>query len=152
MDESARQQATAAMHASVPFLGRMGLEVVELAPRHCILRAPFDRNGNHFGAMYAGALYTLAEVPGGMLFNTSFDTARYFPLVKGSQIRFRRAARTDITVEARMDADEVVRLSAEADEHGKADYDLTVELRDTDGEVVAEMTSTYQLRTHGSLT
>jgi thioesterase domain-containing protein len=151
LDEAGLAALRAGLGSSFPFLERMGLEAVEVEVGRCVLRVPFDGNQNHFDAMYAGALYTLAEVPGGVLFLTSFDASRFFVLVKGSTIRYRRAARSDVTVEATITDEQVAAASAEADANGKADFDLTVELRDADGEVVAEMTSTYQLRTHGSL-
>ena len=56
---------------------------------------------------------------------------------------------TDITVEASMSEEEAARIAAAADEHGKADYDLVMELKDTDGNVVAISTNRYQMRSHG---
>jgi len=144
------EQATEAIRA-IRFVERAGTEVLEVAPGRCVLRMPFEPNVNHFGSMYAGALYTLGEVPGGVLFFATFDAERFFPLVKSSQIHYRRPANSDVTVEATIPRQDVERLEAEASAHGKAEYDLVLELVDRDGEVVAEMTSTYQMRTHGSL-
>jgi len=62
---------------------------------------------------------------------------------------FRKFAGTDITVEASMSEEEAARIAAAADEHGKADYDLVMELKDTDGNVVAISTNRYQMRSHG---
>ncbi len=135
----------------IAFVERSGLEVLEVEPGRCVLRMPAEPNVNHFGTMYAGALYTLGEVPGGVLFFATFDAERFFPLVKESTIRYRRPGRGAITVEATISADDVERLTAEATEHGKASFDLTLELVDEQGEVVAIMTSAYQMRTHGSV-
>lgn len=63
---------------------------------------PGAGNENHIGSMYAGALFTLAEIPGGALFLTSFDSARFYPIVKEMTLRFRRPAKGDIRVEARL--------------------------------------------------
>ena len=55
---------------TIPFLGRTEI-VVDHAERGFVrLRMPFEPNVNHVGMMYAGALFTLAEVPGGHLFLT----------------------------------------------------------------------------------
>ncbi|MEQ8842131.1 MAG: PaaI family thioesterase [Acidimicrobiales bacterium] len=131
---------------TIPFLERTKI-VVEHAERgHVRLRMPFEPNVNHVGMMYAGALFTLAEVPGGTLFLTTFDTKKYFPIVKDLQIRFRRPAMSDITVEVRMSDDEAARIAAEAEVNGKADYGWECLLEDESGEVVAISQNTYQMR------
>ncbi|GAJ19437.1 unnamed protein product, partial [marine sediment metagenome] len=105
----------------IAFVERMGLEVVESRPGYVKLKTPLKGNENHVGIMHAGALFTLAEMPGGALFSTSFDISRYYPVVKELSIRFRRPATTDATIEMTMSKDEVERIQAEADEKGKAD-------------------------------
>lgn len=143
-------EATQAIHV-IDFVERAGIRVDECEPGRCVLSLPAEPNINHFGTVYAGAIYTLGEVPGGVLFFATFDAERFFPLVKSSQIRYRRPGRGRLSVEATISSDEVERLEAAAAEHGKADYELDLEITDGDGEVVALMTSQYQMRTHGSL-
>lgn len=135
----------------INFVERAGVRVDEVEPGRCRLSMPEEPNINHFGTVYAGAIYTLGEVPGGVLFFATFDVERFFPLVRSSQIRYRRPARGRLSVEASITPDEVARLQAEAEEHGKADYELELSITDETGEVVATMTSQYQMRTHGSL-
>ncbi len=131
---------------TIPFLARTGV-VVDHAERGFVrLRMPFEPNVNHVGMMYAGALFTLAEVPGGTLFITTFDPKRFYPIVKDLKIRFRRPAMTDITVEVRMSDEEADRIAAEADANGKADYSWESELKDATGEVVALSQNLYQMR------
>ena len=143
-------EANAAIHV-IEFVQRAGIRVDEIEPGRCVLSMPEEPNVNHFGTIYAGALYTLAEVPGGVLFFATFDGERFFPLVKSSQIRYRRPARGRVRVEATISPEEVERLEAEAAEHGKAEWEFDLEITDESGAVVAEMTSQYQMRTHGSL-
>ena len=143
-------EATRAIHV-IDFVERAGIRVDEVGPGRCVLSLPEEPNVNHFGTVYAGAIYTLGEVPGGVLFFATFDAERFFPLVKSSQIRYRRPGRGRLSVEASISADEVARLEAEAAEYGKADYELELEITDGQGEVVAVMTSQYQMRGHGSL-
>jgi acyl-coenzyme A thioesterase PaaI-like protein len=112
------------------------------------LRMPLAGNQNHLASMYAGALFTLAEIPGGALFITSFDVTRFYPVVKEMQLRFRRPATGDIWVEARLAADEIERLQNEAQTNGKAEYLLELELTNASGEVVALSRGVYQLRRH----
>lgn len=136
--------------APFPFVARCGSKVEELKPGYCKVSMPFKPNINHVGTMYAGALFTLAELPGGVIFLASFDSTRFYPIVKDMQIRFRRPAKTDVTVEVTITNEEVERIQAEADANGKADYAWECELKDASGEVVAISKNTYQLRKIGN--
>lgn len=137
---------------AIGFIERSGIEPLEARPGHVVLRAPAEPNVNHFGTMYAGALYTLGECIGGALFRTSFDTTAWFPLVTGSTIRFTKIALGDITAEARLHEDEIARILSDAEATGKGSWDLEVPLLDSGGDVVATYTGHYQMRPMGSLT
>ncbi len=133
-----------------PFVQRMGLRLDAIEPGYCRMTAPIEGNGNHIGTMYAGALFTLAEIPGGAIFLSTFDASRFYPIIKGMDIRYLKPARSDISVEVRITQDEVERIQDLAEQHGKADYSWTAELVDTDGVVVCRTVNDYQLRTHGT--
>mgnify|MGYP003603307319 FL=1 len=94
----------------IAFVKRMNLKAEVLEPGFVRLRVPLAGNENHIGSMYAGALFTLAEIPGGALFLTSFDASQFYPIVKEMNLRFRRPATGDIVVEARMSAEVIERL------------------------------------------
>ncbi len=144
------EKMTANTRASVSMAEHIRITVEVAEPGRVVLSMPKEGNTNHIGTIYAGALYTLAEIPGGTLFSTTFDPKRYYPIVKEQTIRFRRPAMTDVTVEMTMTAEEAEAIAAEADANGKADYSRTVEIVDTEGTVVAISTNHYQMRTHGS--
>lgn len=127
----------------------MGVRGVELRPGHAAATAPMEGNGNHFGVMYAGVLFTVAEVLGGALALSTFDVARYYPLVKDLRITFLKAARSDVRAEASLTEDEVARVATEAAERGKSDFTLDAVVTDADGTVVATTHGLYQLRAHG---
>ena len=132
----------------IAFVKRMNLKAEVLEPGFVRLRVPLAGNENHIGSMYAGALFTLAEIPGGALFLTSFDVSKFYPIVKEMNLRFRRPATGDIVVEARLGAEEIERLQSEAQANGKAEYVLELQLTDGSGEVVALSRGIYQLRKH----
>ena len=134
---------------NIPFVERTGLEILELEKGYVKMKMPFEPNVNHVQMMYAGALYTLAELPGGAIFATSFDAKRFYPIVKDMSIRFRRPAKTDITVEVRLSEEEIARIEAETEANGKCDFAWDVELKDASGEVVALTHNVYQLRKIG---
>lgn len=132
--------------AQIAFVQRSGLKAEVLEVGHVRLLMPLAGNQNHIGSMYAGALFTLAEIPGGALFLTSFDAQRFYPIIKEMNLRFRRPATGDIRVEARFTTEEIQHLQKHAAELGKAEYVLQLQLIDESGEVVAESRGLYQLR------
>lgn len=135
---------------SIPFVAHSGVEVEVLERGHAKLRMPLEPNKNHVGSMYAGALFTLAELPGGAIFLSSFDIHRFYPVVRDMSIRFRRPATSDVWVEVRVSEDFVQKVQAEAEANGKADYEWECELKDVNGTVVAITKNLYQLRKVGS--
>jgi acyl-coenzyme A thioesterase PaaI-like protein len=131
------------------FIERMGLKALVLEPGHVRLMVPLSPNVNHIGSMYAGALFTLAEMPGGALYLTTFDVNRFYPVVKEMAIRFRRIVKTDAMIDLVMSEEDVRRITAEAEKNGKADFVLDGEIKDADGEIVAISHGVYQLRRNG---
>lgn len=144
--EITAQQATEFVHATVPAIGRVGVTVEALGPGWVQLRVPLEGNANHFGTMYAGALFALAELPGGLLPLAVLDPTKYTPIVTAVDIRFVAAARSDVTLVARMEPDELTALAAQADAEGRAEFTLELVGRDADERVVVQSTAVYQLR------
>ena len=130
----------------IAFAGRTEVKVLAMEPGYVKLMMPLEPNLNHVGTMYAGALFTLAELPGGAMFLTTFDVGRFYPIIKGMDIKFVKPASTDITVEVRLDMEEAAKIQEKANEAGKADYEWECELKDANGQVVCVTSNRYQLR------
>lgn len=139
-------EATRQARRLVPVLDAMGLEVTEVAHGRASARIPLAPNVNHFGVVYAGSLFSLAEMLGGVLALASFTVDGCVPLVRRVEIDFRRPARTDVHATATMTDDDIARVEAEARRHGRGDYALAVDVTDSAGEVVASILGHYQLR------
>lgn len=135
-----------ALENGIKFVNNTGLKIVELRRGYVKCMMPFAGNGNHIGTMYAGALFTLAEIPGGALFLSSFDASKFFPIVKALDLQFLKPATSDITVEVSLDDIHIASLAAEAAAKGKAEFILEGELKNTEGVIVAESRGVYQLR------
>jgi acyl-coenzyme A thioesterase PaaI-like protein len=146
IDEKYAAAAELAVGA-VEAIKRTGIKVVALRDRYAKLLMPIEGNVNHVGMMYAGSLFTLGEIAGGAIHVVSFDVTRLVPIVKEVKIRFRRPAMTDVTMEVELSEEEASRIQTEALEKGKADYVLSLELEDTNGEVVSIVGGTWQVRT-----
>ena len=141
-------EATANVHAVVPILGAMGLEVVEAAPGRAAARIPTGPNVNHFGVTYAGSLFSVAEMLGGII-GGFFQVPGAIPIVKRLEIDFTRPAMTAVTASATLSEEEQARIQSEATENGKANFELLTEVVAEDGTVVAKTHGFYQLRVMG---
>jgi len=139
-----------AVESKVAFLERMGIRALELKPGHVKIGAPLQGNENHIGTMYAGALFTVAEMPLGALYLTTFDTSRYYPIVKELTINFIKPARSDVSFELAMSDEEVAKIQTEAEETGKSQFVVQGEVKDESGQVVATSKGVYQLRKIGT--
>jgi hypothetical protein len=138
-----------AIEFTIPAAHRMGIKAAEARRGFAAATVPLQGNGNHFGVMYAGVEFTVAEILGGIIAIASFDSAKYYPLVKKVEIEFTAAARTDLRAEAGLDDAEVSRIEAEAAQNGKADFALDAVVRDEAGQTVVLTRGLYQLRAHG---
>ncbi|MFC4125226.1 YiiD C-terminal domain-containing protein [Nocardia rhizosphaerae] len=148
-DNSLVDMVNMAIEATIPAAASMGVRAVEVGRGHAVTTVPIEGNGNHFGAIYAGVQFTVAEVLGGAITAGTFDTSAFYPLVKSFDIAFRAMARTDLRAEATLAEDEIVRVGAEAAERGKADFVLEAVVTDTDGTTIATTRGVYQLRAFG---
>lgn len=138
----------ALLSGTIPMLAKIGIKLTVVERERASSWIPLEGNGNHFGVMYAGSLYCAAECLAGSIGFANFDGAKYYPLVKTSTIRFKRPATTDISGTTSLDAATLERMSADLEAQGKADFVLDVELTDTNGQVVATMSSECQVRAH----
>jgi thioesterase domain-containing protein len=138
-----------ALEHTIPIAHTMGVRALEVRPGYAATTVPIEGNGNHFGVMYAGVLFTVAEILGGAIPLATFDASKYYPLVKDLQIFFRRPAKTDVRAEASLSAEQIAEITAAAEAHGKAEFTLRATVTDADGVVVAETQGLYQLRAHG---
>jgi thioesterase domain-containing protein len=130
----------------IPVAAKMGLEFVDARPGHVSAAVPFEGNGNHFGVVYAGVIFTVAEVLGGAIHLTTFDASTHYPLVRNVQIDFLAPGRSRLTATATLAEDEVARIKAAAVPGAKVAFVLEAEVVDEDGTVVARTRGDYQLR------
>ena len=132
---------------AIPFASRNGFKVIDFKPGYVKAFMPLKGNKNHFNAMYAGALFTVAELPGGIISVFNFDE-RFYPVLKDLKMDFLKMAKTDVTVAFQLDASELKRLQNETLEQGKAEFMLEGEVTDANGQVVARSLAHYQVRMH----
>jgi len=147
-EEAALAEQTALVHQVVPILGAMGIEILEASPGVASARIPTGPNVNHFGVAYAGSLFSVAEMLGGVI-GGFFDVPGAIPLVKRVEIDFTRPATTAATARTTLSEDEQARVQQEALATGKSNFELLTEVTGEDGTVVARTHGFYQLRVMG---
>ncbi|MEU4341561.1 YiiD C-terminal domain-containing protein [Nocardia sp. NPDC023852] len=138
-----------ALEFTIPIAHKMGVRAVEVRRGFAATSVPAEGNGNHFGVMYAGVLFTVAEILGGAITVATFDNAAFYPLVKDLHVFFRKPAKTDVRAEATLSEADIARITEEAAANGKSEFTLRAVVTDADGVVVAETEGLYQLRAHG---
>ncbi|MFT6390462.1 MAG: acyl-coenzyme A thioesterase PaaI-like protein [Cellvibrionaceae bacterium] len=130
---------------SIPFAARNNFKVIDYKPGYVKAFIPLKPNKNHFNAMYAGALFTVAELPGGIISILSFDE-RFFPILKDLKIEFLKMAKTDVTVEFELSEKQLKQLEIDTINDGRCAFVLEGEIKDMSGEVVAKSYANYQIR------
>jgi thioesterase domain-containing protein len=145
IDEKFRILAETAVDR-VPAIKRSGVQIIGLRDRYCKLLMPLAGNVNHVGMMYAGSLFTLGELPGGIIVMASYELGKFIPIVKEVAIRFVKPALTDVTLELEWTKEYAETLGKEALEKGKANFPLTMEIKDPGDQVVSLVTGVWQIR------
>lgn len=130
----------------IPAIKRTGIRVLEIRDYYVKLIMPLEGNTNHIGMMYAGSLFCIGEISGGVIHGVAFDVNKYVPIVKEVNIKFTRPALTDVTMEVSMDKERAEAIQATAAEKGKADFTMELELKDSGGQVVSRVNGVWQIR------
>ncbi|GGO93900.1 hypothetical protein GCM10011584_33660 [Nocardioides phosphati] len=147
LDAAEVARRTEAANALTPILAAMDVRAVRLGRGVAEAEIPLGPNGNHFGVMYAGSLFTVAEVLGGYLPAATWDLTGYLPIVADMQISYRAPATTTVRARASLDEAELARIAAELEAGApKIRFTLSTVLTDTAGTSVATTTGSYLLR------
>lgn len=134
------------LETAIGIIKKMGVRIVDFRTRYVKVLLPLKPNVNHIGTMYAGSLFSLADFAGGVLFFTSFDHARYYPVLKEVTIQYRRPAMSDVTVELGLTPEQAGRIIRMADEQGKAEWAMDMELKDEADEICCLVHGVFQMR------
>ena len=131
----------------VPAAGFFGLEVENVEAGHVRLRMPFERPvENHLGIAYAGAIFSLAEIAGGVTMLSVFDTSEVTLIIRRLEIDFVRPSRRELFCDVHLPATLVDEARATITAQGHADVSLPIEVTDTRGRVISRVRADYYLR------
>ncbi|MCE7009255.1 DUF4442 domain-containing protein [Kibdelosporangium philippinense] len=137
-----------AMKATVPWVRTAGIEFKEVASDRVVTVLPDNPvNHNHVGGAHAAVAFGLAETASGAVVMASFSDqlARATPLVKRSEIDYKKVAMGDLTAEAVLGRapEEIV---AELDNGTRPEFPVHVTIRNAEDVTTAEVTVTWTLR------
>ncbi|MEZ0074491.1 DUF4442 domain-containing protein [Planotetraspora sp. GP83] len=133
---------------SVPFARLLGISFDSVGSGTAVARMP-DRADlhNHVGGPHAGALFSLAESASGAAMLSAFgdQLSRAVPLATVAQIRYLKLAKGEVTASATLRADRAA-VVAQLDEGKRPEFDVAIDIRNSEGVVVSEMTVSWTLR------
>lgn len=134
------------LEKAINIIEKMGMRILAFNKQSVKIILPKEPNVNHLGTVYAGSLFSLADFAGGVLFYASFDHRKYYPILKEATITFKSPATTDISVEASMTPEQAEQIKNMADEKGKADWIMNMELKDEKGNICCIVRGNFQMR------
>lgn len=138
----------AGLSQAIPFNVHLGLQTTSLAADSGAVLLPDDEKlRNHVGSQHAGALFAAAEAASGAAFVGAFldIMGEITPLAESAQISYKKLAKGEITATARF-GENADALKAKLREQGRIRFPVQVQMTDTAGNVVAEMTVDWYVR------
>lgn len=134
----------------VPFFKLIGLRLKSVEKDSVTISLPpADFLKNHIGTYYAACIFTVAEACGGAIFALNADPTKYIIILKSFTINFIKPVTDEITCTLRVSDEEMKRVLSFVEENGKYDWEVPLEVKNTDGKVVADAKGIYHLRKIG---
>lgn len=115
----------------IPVINKVGV----ICSSDGLLELPFnDSVLNHLQTIHASALFTLAEAASGEALQHHFPelVGKVIPVLRDSQIRFRKPATTDVTAHPTITDEISERFKQQLERKGRALVEVGVEIRDRD--------------------
>jgi acyl-coenzyme A thioesterase PaaI-like protein len=136
------------MQQTVPWVGTVGIEFVEVTPQRVVLRLPDDPAlRNHVGGPHAAMIFGVGETATGAVTLAAFASTmeRATPLPVRSEIAYQRIARGPLTAVAVLGrpAEDVI---AELESGTRPEFGIDVTITDGDDRETTRMTVVWTLR------
>lgn len=128
---------------SIDTLKHMGLELLETSDNRVRIRMPKEGNTNHLGGVYAGAIFTLAEFPFGMMYIAKLGLTEMVPVVGEMTIRYLAPASGDLFIDVEVSDEEWTQITEDTREKGKLKLVREIEVKDAEGNVNSVVKATY---------
>lgn len=138
----------------IPFNLPHGFKFLKIEDHEAILELPFKRkNKNHLGGVHACAMATLGEYPAGLLLIKNLGSKKYRVILKSLNVEYSKQGRESLLGKATISDSQIDSAKAELEKDGKALIEVKTEiLAKSDQDIVAEVTTLWQLKTWESVT
>jgi acyl-coenzyme A thioesterase PaaI-like protein len=104
---------------------------------------------NHIESIHAVPILAPAEMASGMSVASALEDLMeegIVPIAKSMRVRYRVPARGDLTAVPALDPELVEQAKTEARNTGRADFEVPVEIRNPEGDLVAEVVVEWAIR------
>lgn len=131
----------------VPFQNFVGAELLTVADGHATARLnPRDEVTNHIKTIHAGAMFTLGEAASGAAMAGALAPVilQMRPVAATANIAFKKIAKGPLVATAKTSRTGADLMQVITDE-GKVTFDVVVDITDTSGETVVEMTVNWHV-------
>ena len=136
----------------VPANRSMGIRIVRIAPdsSDVVLRLrDRRRNRNYGGSVHGGVILALAESVHGVAVLWQFHPAVHSMVSKEVRLEFLKRARGELRTRFGLTEEMRRSIDRELRENRKCERELSSEVTNRAGEVVARLTATYYIRRYG---
>ncbi|MAX66202.1 MAG: DUF4442 domain-containing protein [Bacteriovoracaceae bacterium] len=134
-------------NSGIPFNLPHKFKFIELSQQQTIIELPFiKKNKNHLGGQHACAIATLGEYPAGLSIIKFFGSSSYRIILKELHTHYFQQGRGKLQGRVDVQKYNFKEFKEQLDSHTSVDITLTTEIYNTDQEVIAEVTTTWQLK------
>ena len=130
-----------------PFWGA-GIKVDHVAADMTHARMRLKRrfwNRNMVGTQYGGSIYSMVD-PIYMAMLLTHLRKEYIVWDKSASIRFKKPGKTDLIADFKLTFDDLIDIKKRLETEPKIDWERQVQILDTQGEVVAEVSKVIHIR------
>jgi uncharacterized protein (TIGR00369 family) len=131
----------------IPLNKLIGVEIVSIGDGVAQARVPFRPDlTNHIGSLHATAIFGVAEAASGAAMSGAFAplVLQIRPVAAGATVTFSKIARSDVVAQAAV-VGSARELRDKLANEGRVLFDVAVQLRDSAGSDVAEMTVAWHV-------
>lgn len=141
------KQIETAVKELLPLAKFMDVEVTAAGQGDYRCKVPLNgQTRNHFNSIHAAIQWAGAELLGGLVWIQNQPNDNYLFVLKEMTIRFLKPAMGDIEACAQFNEEQSNIMRATLAETGRHDFELTSEIKNQQGEVLATTSGTYAIR------
>ena len=132
---------------AIPFNAPHGFRIKNISKEEVLIALPNKRlNHNHLGGVHACAMATVGEYCAGMTLLTSFGISKYRLILSELNVKYIYQGRVHLEGICSPRQIDVEKVKNALETDGKHLQELKTIIRDLEGKLIAEVTTTWQLK------